>query len=285
MIDVKDLRFTYPGRTEPTLKGMGFSIEQGEIFGFLGPSGAGKSTAQKILIGILKNYQGTVRIADQEVNEVKRSYYEKIGVAFEFPNFYQRLTAMENLSLFRNLYTGETCEPEQLLTEMGLKEAAKVKVSAYSKGMKMRLNLCRALLNKPDILFLDEPTSGLDPLNAKKVKDKIRSLKKEGKTILITTHNMSTADEICDRVAFIVDGRIALIDSPRNLKVLHNTKKVRVEYREKDQSLETNEFDLHKIGTNNEFLTILQTNNVETIHTQEATLEDIFIRVTGRGLK
>ncbi|MFD2628086.1 ABC transporter ATP-binding protein [Oceanobacillus kapialis] len=285
MIEVKDLCFTYPGRTEPTLKGMDFSIEQGEIFGFLGPSGAGKSTAQKILIGMLKNYQGTVRIFDQDVNEVKRSYYEKIGVAFEFPNFYQRLTAMENLSLFRNLYTGETCEPEQLLTELGLKEAAKMKVSAYSKGMKMRLNLCRALLNKPDILFLDEPTSGLDPLNAKKVKDKIRSLKKEGKTILITTHNMSTADEICDRVAFIVDGRIALIDSPRNLKVLHNTKKVRVEYREKDQSLETNEFDLHKIGTNNEFLTILQTNNVETIHTQEATLEDIFIRVTGRGLK
>ncbi|WP_404456947.1 ABC transporter ATP-binding protein [Oceanobacillus kapialis] len=285
MIDVKDLCFTYPGRKEPTLKGMDFSIEQGEIFGFLGPSGAGKSTAQKILIGMLKNYQGTVRIFEQEVNEVKRSYYEKIGVAFEFPNFYQRLTAMENLSLFRNLYTGETCEPEQLLTEMELMEAAKVKVSAYSKGMKMRLNLCRALLNKPDILFLDEPTSGLDPLNAKKVKDKIRSLNKEGKTILITTHNMSTADEICDRVAFIVDGRIALIDSPRNLKVLHNTKKVRVEYREKDQSLETNEFDLHKIGTNNEFLSILQTNNVETIHTQEATLEDIFIRVTGRGLK
>lgn len=285
MIKVDRLFFTYPGRKEPTLKGMDFTIKKGEIFGFLGPSGAGKSTAQKILIGMLKNYQGGVRIFDQEVSQVRRSYYERIGVAFEFPNFYQRLTAMENLSLFRNLYAGDTAEPAQLLTEMGLMESAHMKVAAYSKGMKMRLNLCRALLNNPDILFLDEPTSGLDPLNAKKVKDKIISLKEEGKTILITTHNMSTADEICDRVAFIVDGKIELIDSPRNLRVLHNKRKVRLEYREKDHQLVTSEFDLQGIGTNHDFLGILQTHNVETIHTQEATLEDIFINVTGRGLK
>jgi fluoroquinolone transport system ATP-binding protein len=285
MIKVDKLFFTYPGRKEPTLKGMDFTIKKGEIFGFLGPSGAGKSTAQKILIGMLKNYQGGVRIFDQEVSQVRRSYYERIGVAFEFPNFYQRLTAMENLSLFRNLYAGDTAEPTQLLTEMGLMESAHMKVTAYSKGMKMRLNLCRALLNHPDILFLDEPTSGLDPLNAKKVKDKIISLKEEGKTILITTHNMSTADEICDRVAFIVDGKIELIDSPRNLRVLHNKRKVRLEYREMDHQLVTSEFDLQGIGTNHDFLGILQTRNVETIHTQEATLEDIFINVTGRGLK
>ncbi|RIU93284.1 ABC transporter ATP-binding protein [Oceanobacillus picturae] len=285
MIKVDKLFFTYPGRKEPTLKGMDFTIKKGEIFGFLGPSGAGKSTAQKILIGMLKNYQGGVRIFDQEVSQVRRSYYERIGVAFEFPNFYQRLTAMENLSLFRNLYAGDTAEPTQLLTEMGLMESAHMKVTAYSKGMKMRLNLCRALLNHPDILFLDEPTSGLDPLNAKKVKDKIICLKEEGKTILITTHNMSTADEICDRVAFIVDGKIELIDSPRNLRVLHNKRKVRLEYREMDHQLVTSEFDLQGIGTNHDFLGILQTRNVETIHTQEATLEDIFINVTGRGLK
>ncbi|WP_042220816.1 ABC transporter ATP-binding protein [Oceanobacillus manasiensis] len=284
MIDVEKLHFTYPGRKEPTIKGMDFTINEGEIFGFLGPSGAGKSTAQKILIGMLKNYQGRVRIFDQEVSQVKRSYYERIGVAFEFPNFYQRLTAMENLSLFRSLYTGETVAPEELLMEMGLNESARMKVSAYSKGMKMRLNLCRALLNKPDILFLDEPTSGLDPLNAKKVKNKIVRLKEEGKTILITTHNMNTADEICDRVAFIVDGRIQLIDTPRNLKVRHNEKKVQVESREKDHGLKINEFDLQGIGTNPDFLTLLRSNKIETIHTQEATLEDIFINVTGRGL-
>ncbi|WP_442604001.1 ATP-binding cassette domain-containing protein [Paenibacillus sp. KN14-4R] len=283
MIEVKQLTFTYPGNKEPALKGLDFSIPQGEIFGFLGPSGAGKSTTQKILIGILKQYEGQVSVMGKQLRDVKSEYYETIGVAFEFPNFYSRFTALENLSLFRSLYSGETEEPEHLLKMVELEKYANTKVSDFSKGMKMRLNLCRALLNKPDILFLDEPTSGLDPVNEKKVKDIILGMKAAGKTILITTHNMKAADEICDRVAFIVDGGISLIDSPRELKVRHGKRMLRVEYRE-DLQVKHADFNLEGIGANELFLKLLQDQSIETMHTQEASLEDIFIEVTGRSL-
>ncbi|WP_146908273.1 ATP-binding cassette domain-containing protein, partial [Bacillus paralicheniformis] len=134
MIEVSGLRFTYPGQKMPVLKGIDFSIQKGEIFGFLGPSGAGKSTIQKILIGILKQYEGRVSVMGKELSQADSSFYEKIGVAFEFPNFYQRLTALENLNLFRSLYASETEEPETLLALTGLEEYGRTKVSAYSKG-------------------------------------------------------------------------------------------------------------------------------------------------------
>lgn len=283
MIEVSGLRFTYPGQKTPVLKGIDFSIQKGEIFGFLGSSGAGKSTIQKILIGILKQYEGRVSVMGKELNQADSSFYEKIGVAFEFPNFYQRLTALENLNLFRSLYASETEEPETLLALTGLEEYGRTKVSAYSKGMKMRLNFLRALINQPDLLFLDEPTSGLDPVHAKTLKQLILNKKAEWKTILITTHHMQTAEEICDRVAFIVDGRVALIDSPRALKVQKGKRYVKVEYRSRRQ-LETAQFDLDQIGSSPEFLNLIKEHPVETIHSQEASLEDIFIDVTGRRL-
>lgn len=283
MIEVSGLRFSYPGSKEPALKGLDFSIRKGEIFGFLGPSGAGKSTTQKILIGILKQYEGSVRVMDRELREARNDYYEKIGVAFEFPNFYTRFTAIENLNLFRSLYAGETEDPKALLAMLGLEQNANTKVSDYSKGMKMRLNMCRALLNKPDLLFLDEPTSGLDPVNAKILKELIVQKKRDGKTILITTHNMNAAEELCDHVAFIVDGGIRLIDSPRELKVRQGRKEVQVEYKE-GSLLKRTGFDLRTIGTNPDFLRLLRQGEIETMHTQEASLEDIFVEVTGRRL-
>lgn len=283
MIEVSGLRFTYPGGKQPTLKGLDFTIPQGEIFGFLGPSGAGKSTTQKILIGILKQYAGQVRVMGQELRDAKSDYYEKIGVAFEFPNFYSRFTALENLAFFRSLYKGKTEEPEKLLAMVDLAKHANTKITDYSKGMKMRLNFCRALLNNPDILFLDEPTSGLDPVNAKIMKDLIIAKKKEGKTILITTHNMNAAEEMCDRVAFIVDGSISLIDSPRELKVRRGRPRLRIEYKE-DSQLHCAEFNLNQLGSNDQFLKLIQEKPIETMHTQEASLEDIFIEVTGRKL-
>lgn len=283
MIDVKGLKFSYTGNGEQTLKGLDFSIKKGEIFGFLGPSGAGKSTTQKIIIGILKNYQGSVKVMNKELKELKSDYYEKIGVAFEFPNLYSKFTAKENLSYFRSLYSGETDEPMSLLQLVGLEKDADTRVSAFSKGMKMRLNFCRALLNKPEILFLDEPTSGLDPVNAKKVKDIILEKKAKGCTIFLTTHNMNDAEDLCDRVAFIVNGSICLIDSPRQMMIDKGKKSLRVEYRER---LETcfKDFELAGLGDNVEFLQLIKTKSIERMHTQEATLEDIFIEVTGRGL-
>ncbi len=147
----------------------------------------------------------------------------------------------------------------------------------------MRLNFCRALLHDPDILFLDEPTSGLDPVNAKRMKELILAKKAAGKTVLITTHNMQAAEELCDRVAFIVDGEIKLIDSPRALKLRKGRKELRVEFRKNGQLKEAL-FPLDGIGRNDQFLKMIKNEMLETIHSQEASLEQIFIEVTGRQL-
>jgi len=283
MIEVRGLHFTYPNRSEQTLRGLDFVIPAGEIFGFLGPSGAGKSTTQKLLIGVLKGYQGSVKVMGSEIRDIGPDYYERIGVAFEFPNFYSKFTVLENLKLFRSLYKGKTEDPMRLLEQVDLADAANMTVSQLSKGMKMRLNFCRALLHDPDILFLDEPTSGLDPVNAKRMKELILAKKAAGKTVLITTHNMQAAEELCDRVAFIVDGEIKLIDSPRELKLRKGRKELRVEYR-KNGELKEALFPLDGIGGNDQFLKIIKNDMLETIHSQEASLEQIFIEVTGRQL-
>ncbi|MBF9016295.1 MULTISPECIES: ABC transporter ATP-binding protein [unclassified Oceanispirochaeta] len=283
MIHVEDLRYSYPGKSELVLKGISFSIEKGEIFGFLGPSGAGKSTTQKTLIGILKDYKGKVKVAGKNISEVTGEFYNKIGVSFELPNLYSKLTGKENLDFFASLYKSQTTPSMELLNMLGLEDAADKKVSDYSKGMKMRLNFCRALVHDPDIVFLDEPTAGLDPVNAKKVKDIILKLKSRGKTIFLTTHNMAVADELCDRVAFINEGVLALIDSPRQLKLEKGEKKLRLDYSE-DGQIVSREFSLKGLGENVDFLNLLKNKEIETIHSKEATLEEIFIQTTGRGL-
>lgn len=283
IIGVKGLRYAYPGTTRQILQGLSFEIERGEIFGFLGPSGAGKSTTQKILIGALRGYKGNVTVLGKELRSTKSDYYEKIGVAFEFPNFYSKLTVLENLDLFRSLYGGETDEPTVLLHQVGLQDSMHVKVSELSKGMKMRLNFCRALLHRPSLLFLDEPTSGLDPVNAAVMKQLILERKEAGTTIVITTHNMQAAEELCDRVAFIVDGQIKLIDSPRELKLRQGDRKVRVEFNT-GKELQMEEFPLNQLADNSRFQHIARNYEVQTIHSLEATLDSIFIDVTGRAL-
>ena len=283
MIHVENLGFTYPGNSEKTIKNISFSIEKGEIFGFLGPSGAGKSTTQKILIGILKKYVGKVSVNGSEISEVTGNFYNNIGVSFEFPNLYSKLTGRENLDFFTSLYKTTKNRSSDLLAMVDLSDAADKRVSDYSKGMKTRLNFCRSLVHDPEIIFFDEPTSGLDPLNGKRIKDIIRGLKEQGKTIFLTTHNMNVADELCDRVAFIVDGQLNLIDSPRRLKIDKGEKSVRLEYQENGKTV-YKDFNLEKIGTDSEFINLIQKEKIETIHTKEATLEDIFIRVTGRKL-
>ncbi|WP_141430910.1 ABC transporter ATP-binding protein [Bacillus sp. 03113] len=283
MIDVQSLTYTYPHHKDRTIKGIGFSIKKGEIFGFLGPSGAGKSTTQKILIGLLKGYSGSVKVLGEEIRTTNSEFYEKIGVAFEFPNFYSKFTALENLKHFQRFYSVETIDPLELLSSVGLEKDANTKVGSFSKGMKMRLNFIRAFMNKPEVIFLDEPTSGLDPVNARLMKEKILQLKSDGKTIIITTHHMMLAQEICDRVAFIVDGQISLIDSPKKLMLQKSKKSVKIEY-EKEGAIRTSEFLLNELKTNRSFQDILQNEYILSIHTEEASLEDIFIEITGRSL-
>ena len=283
MIEARDLTFSYPGTRKPTLTGLAFEVEQGEIFGFLGPNGAGKSTTQKILIGLLKDFDGTVSVFGRDIHSWKSDFYERVGVSFELPNHYLKLTAVENLNYFRSLYQGETEEPETLLDLVGLRGDGSLRASQFSKGMKNRLNFARSLLNKPELIFLDEPTTGLDPVNARRIKDIILEKKREGRTIFLTTHDMLAATELCDRVAFIVDGQIKLIDSPRSLMLTHGDPQVKVEYRT-GEGIGRQEFPLKDLGSNQAFFDLLRTHEVETIHTEEATLEKVFIDVTGRAL-
>lgn len=283
MINVRDLQFTYPGNDSETLKHLDFTVADGEILGFLGPSGAGKSTTQNVLIGLLKNYAGSVQVLGQELRNVTPDYYEQVGVAFEFPNFYTKFTALENLQYFRAMYDSATVNPRDLLGEVGLAGDADTRVANFSKGMRMRLNFCRAFLNNPRLVFLDEPTAGLDPVNARRIKEIILQKKARGTTMFLTTHNMQVADDLCDRVAFIVDGRIVLCDSPRSLKLRNGKRMVRVEY-QGETAPETREFSLDSLGNDESFLTLLRTRTIQTIHTEEATLEDIFIATTGRRL-
>lgn len=284
MIKVKNLKFNYPKAKNKTLKGLDFSVKEGEIFGFLGPSGAGKSTTQKILIGILKNYEGSVEVMGREIKEWSKDFYEKVGISFELPNLYSKLTAIENLNFIKAFYGENTEDAMKLLEMVGLEDKGNVKVSKYSKGMKMRLNFVRAFIHSPDLIFLDEPTAGLDPVNAKNIKEIILKKKSEGKTIFLTTHNMNVADELCDRVAFIVDGEIVLIDSPKELKIKYGKRNLRVEYYNNDKSTIYRDFNLKDIGYNDKFIELLRKKHIKTIHTGEATLEDIFIKTTGRQL-
>ena len=206
IVRIRGLTYTYARSDEPAVRDIDFTVHEGEIFGFLGPSGAGKSTTQKVLTGLLDGYEGSVRVFGEEVANHGGDYYERIGISAEAPNHYLKLTGRENLTLFASLYDREPRDPDELLELVGLADNGDRPVSAYSKGMRMRLNFARALLNHPDLLVLDEPTNGLDPGNAKTVKDVVRDLRAAGTTVFVTTHDMSVADQLCDRVAFMVDG-------------------------------------------------------------------------------
>jgi fluoroquinolone transport system ATP-binding protein len=283
MIRVEGLRFGYPGNADETLRGLDFAIEPGEILGFLGPSGSGKSTTQKILIGLLPRYSGSVVVRGRDLSHYGTEYYESIGVGFELPNHFLKLTGLENLRLFRSLYRQATRDPMELLERVGLTQDADQAVGSYSKGMKMRLNFVRALLPDPEILFLDEPTSGMDPVNGRRIKELILEEKGRGRTVFLTTHNMNDADELCDRVAFIVDGALRLIGSPRSLKMRHGQRRVVVEYRTGGEPGRQS-FALDGLADDEGFQRLLREHEIETLHSQEASLEDVFVKTTGRRL-
>lgn len=282
MFKVENLRFTYPKNREETLKGLSFEINKGEIFGFLGPSGAGKSTTQKILIKLLEKYDGIISYNGKNIAELDDSFFEDIGVSFEMPIHFSKMTAMENVNFFLKLYKKNN-DVEVLMKRLGLWEDRDKMVSEYSKGMKIRLNFVRAMLNSPEMLFLDEPTNGLDPANAMILKDMIKEFRAQGGTVFITSHIMADIDQLCDRVAFIVNGQIKEVDSPRNLKIKYGKRIMKIEYKENGKTV-SEEFPMDGIGQNDTFLNLLKTKEIETLHSGETTLEDIFIQVTGVGL-
>lgn len=281
MIKVDDLSFSYTDRD--FLQNINFGVGKGEILGFLGPSGAGKSTLQKILIGMITNYGGSVIVNGVESKRHSNKFYENIGVDFEFPSLYEKLTVIENLKYFGSLYSKKLLSIDELLKSVGLENEANKRVSEYSKGMKSRLSFIKALLHNPDILFLDEPTSGLDPSNSKVMKDIILSEKSKGKTIILTTHNMLDATELCDRVAFIVNGKISALDTPHNLIMSKGAIKVRYTYF--DNGEKTSECFLNNTANDKNLNMLIEKNKLLSIHSSEPTLNDIFIEITGRNLQ
>ncbi|MCO6477978.1 MAG: ABC transporter ATP-binding protein [Phaeodactylibacter sp.] len=282
MISVTNLSYTYPQSSGPAVDDISFEVPKGEVFGFLGPSGAGKSTTQKILIRLLQGFRGDVRVMGKPLEAWGKSFYNHIGVGFELPNHFGKLTALENLRFFGSFYDRPVRGPLELLRLVGLEEDAGKRAGDFSKGMKMRLNFVRAIMHSPELLFFDEPTSGLDPVNARRIKDLIIEQRDAGRTIFLTTHVMHDAEELCDRIAFIVNGKIALIDAPKALKLKYGRRLVRVEYL--NGTVREEEFPLDGIGNNEGFLRILREEEVQTIHTEEASLDDIFIKVTGMRL-
>ncbi len=284
MIHVEHLFHSYARNNEYQVDDVSFDVAEGEVFGFLGPSGAGKSTTQKILTGLLPLQKGNASINGVDITRSTRELFNQIGVSFEQPNLYKKLTGLENLAFYRGLYEVPTEDPRTLLRLMGLEDAANKRASDYSKGMQMRLVLARSLVNRPKIWFLDEPTSGLDPVTAASIKELIKRKKAEGTTIFLTTHNMHTADELCDRVAFLNAGRVAALDTPRNLKLQYGERLVRVEYRNEGDQVETETLSLTTDAGRRRLFALTESGRVETIHSQEATLETVFITVTGRGL-
>lgn len=281
IINVKNLTYQYK-KDKPALNNLDFEVEQGEVFGFLGPNGSGKSTTQKVLAGILNGYGGFVEILGKEIRDWDKSLCTDIGVLFEFPYLYTSLSGIDNLKYFSSFYPKERRQDiDLLLQKLELKKGyAKKNVASYSKGMKQRINMARALINSPSILFLDEPTSGLDPAGAVLFRKIIKEQQSIGTTIFLTTHNMFDADLLCDRVAFISDGEIKAIDTPRSLKTQHSQNKVEVSYRSGNAVLECkiNISDLKK-GFKFQYDEIL------SVHSIEPSLEDVFIQYTGTGLQ
>jgi fluoroquinolone transport system ATP-binding protein len=281
MLLVRDLYFSY--LKNPFIENMNFNVSKGEIFGFLGPSGAGKTTLQKILTGLITSYKGSVKLGGVECKEHNNDFYEKIGVDFEYSTLYEKLTARQNLEFFGSLYKKKIMDIDEMITNIGLHYDINKKVSEYSKGMRSRLNFIKALIHDPEILFLDEPTSGLDPNNSRLMKDMILQQKAKGKTIFLTTHNMTDATELCDRVAFIVNGNIKALDTPHNLIMQKGA--LKVEYTYYDEEEKVGQWLLSNTSNDNLLMTLIKENSLHSIHSNEPTLNDVFTLVTGRTLE
>jgi ABC-2 type transport system ATP-binding protein len=207
------------------LDGIDFSVKRGELFGLIGPNGAGKTTTVKILTTLLSQTSGEAYILGLDV---RRDLYEirrRIGIVFGGERgLYNRVSALDNMRYFSDLYGVDPALAKlripQLLEAVGLADRAEEKVEKYSRGMKQRLHFAKALVHDPELLVLDEPTIGLDPGGARDIRNMVRELKSRGKTILLTTHYMFEAEELCQRVAVISKGKIVALDTPSELKKL-----------------------------------------------------------------
>ncbi|NWF67801.1 MAG: ABC transporter ATP-binding protein [Chloroflexi bacterium] len=260
-----------------------FQVGEGEIFSYLGPNGAGKSTTVKMLTGQLRPKDGKATLLGMDIAREANKVQQFIGVAFETTNLYEQMSAAENLDLFAQLF-GVKADVQGLLEQVGLGTRSKERVEGFSKGMKQRLMVARALVNRPRILFLDEPTEGLDPVSSETIRNLILETRAGGTTVFLTTHDMFEADKLSDRVAFINQGKIMALDTPHKLKQQYGKRMLKVEVENGSGQIEAREITLDNHDTGETVKRLFESEKVVTAHTEEATLEDIFIQVTGRGL-
>jgi ABC-2 type transport system ATP-binding protein len=257
-----------------------FTALEGEILGFLGHNGAGKTTTIRMLTGRARPTSGSARVCGHDVVHDRERMKPLINLVFEDQNLYQRLSGRENLQLFAELYKVPRTRVDDLLDAVGLADVATSKVKTYSSGMKQRLLVARALVNSPRVLFLDEPTRGLDPTSAREIRGMVREQAENGTTVFLTTHYMEEADELCDRVAFLAAGHIVTLDTPRELKLRygHRTAVVLLDTREEAR------LRLDDPDDGDRLQRWMAEGRVLTVHSEEGTLEDVFVNLSGRPL-
>ncbi|MFW6410284.1 MAG: ABC transporter ATP-binding protein, partial [Halanaerobiales bacterium] len=283
-----------------------FKVKQGEIFGFLGPNGAGKTTSARMITGVFPPDSGEIYIGGEDLLVKTLEAKMKMGVVPELANAYMDLTALENILFTAELYGLSGSEikkkAERLLETFGLADRKNDKIKQFSKGMTQRVVICMALINDPEILFLDEPTSGLDVQSCRLIRSVIRNINEEGTTIFLTTHDINEANELCDRLAIMKEGKIAAIDSPENLKnTFQKSQSVEISFKENDkpplENLSTVS-DIEKRGdkfriytdepnkTVTELVEMIKENHLtlNSINTLGPELEEVFVLLTGGEL-
>ena len=252
-----------------------FEVNKGEILGFLGPSGSGKTTTINILTGQLKPDQGQSSILGKSSTNLNEEDLANIGLITENSGYYEKLSLYDNLLFFAKLYDVPQGDLDDLMKRVGLYDRRKTLAEKLSTGMKQRMLLVRAIINKPQVLFLDEPTSGLDPSTSQSIHELIKELQAEGTTIFLTTHDMHEATILCDKIVLLNKGQIVEAGTPSDLIQKYNTdKRVKITY----QSGKEDYLSFSELGQ------VSQTDDFLTIHSCEPTLEDVFIQLTGGKL-
>ncbi len=281
-IIVEDLTYDYAGLL--AVDHIHFDVGEGEILGFLGPNGAGKTTTVKMLTGQLRPKKGRALLLGFDVAHQTKEVRSRIGVCFEQTNLYEMMNALDNLALFAELHNVSGFDGYDLLKRVGLAGREKDKVSTYSKGMKQRLMVARSIVNRPQIIFMDEPTSGLDPVSSAAIRNLILEERHRGATVFLTTHDMWEADKLCDRVAFMNEGKIVALNTPHFLKQQYGKRSLMAEVSSHDGHTIQQEITLDSDNTIRDIQNLFNQGRVLTMHSEEATLEDIFIQLTGRRL-
>jgi ABC-2 type transport system ATP-binding protein len=277
-IAVENLSKSY-GKTK-AVDDISFNVKEGTIFGFLGPNGAGKTTTIKILTCQMPPTSGKGYVCGMDVTKNAMDIKKRMGVVFENQNLYENMSAYDNLDFFRSLYGADKKVVDEVLELTGMTEHKKKKVKTFSKGMKQKIMIARAILNDPEVLFLDEPTSGLDPRSARDLRQLVLGFKARGKTVLLTTHNMEEADYLCDHLAFIYKGHIVAQDTPAHLKKKYGHDVLKIE----TVSGQTFEAPLNSEESARLYDRLTEAKDVLTAHSEEATLDDVFIKLTGEKL-